>query len=193
MEEHINYSAIANQRGMNEKINILQDEIARVEYISLTDALMYRKEGGQFMLEFLDDESKSGFGEKRTWKIKMLRHPDGREVKKGDVFTRTIQKPLRHFADKRKKLSSKDINNMRIRGDFEDKYIVKKEFIADTDGCITCDYDDAGWWLMTHGVHYQTNYGICGKRELSGGDGRSRAQWNWLCKEVPPWKKNKKS
>lgn len=183
--EKIDYNRISNSRGMNEKLSCMQEEIERCRYISLTDAISLRGRGGQLVMEFLDDEfRRNGItGKHRIWKLRCLKHPDGSVPKPGDEIRREINNTPR--ALDRKKLTLQTINQMHITGEIN-KYKDVRTFTVDEDGCITCSYDDAGWFLSTFGVHYNTGYPLGGMREVTGGGGKSRATWNWRFVEVLP-------
>ena len=187
MEKHIDYNMISNTRGMNEKMQRLEEEIDRCEYVCLTDALDQRERGGQLALLFLDDELKFDKRDDgpRMWRLRVLRHADGKPVKPGDKIVRRIPRPLKDRAGN--KINSRSVNRMIQSGEYERNYVRKKTFVVDRDGCISCSYQDAGYFLTSFGVHYTTGFAICGKREVSGGGGKAKATWNWLYVEEVPW------
>lgn len=186
-DRHINYSYICAPRTVDARLQALDNEIDRVGYICLTDAIAYQTYGGTMVMETLATERKTP---KRTWKIRVLKDEWGNPPKPGDVLVRKIQRPLRDRAGR--KMRSTTIKDMKRRGTFEKNYIEKHEFKVDNKGCIECEYEHAAWFLSTYGIHYETRAALGGHREFSSEPCKSPSGGMlhvhyWRYEEAPPW------
>lgn len=185
-EEHrINYAYITAPRTMDAKLEALDNEIERVGYICLTDAIAAYDYGGALMFATFD---KSPPTEK--YRIRVLKDEWGNPPKPGDKVTRQIEKPRYDRAGR--KLRGRAVNDMKRRGIWEKKYIETREWEIDQFGCIELGWEDAAWLLQSYGVSFETKEGICGRKELSGGpckapSGDMLHVHYWRYEEVPPW------
>lgn len=220
-EDHINWLAVQAPRTKPEKFDALLSEIRRCEYVCLTDCLTNYSFGGNVALQMLDPKDQTGLGAakplpdaaRRTYKINFFRDQWGEPTKPGDVVERVIELP---FVDARGKKMSNKAELIRS-GRYEKEFIDRHRYTLDDRCCIECGYDDAVWFLVEYGVHYDPDGGaISRKKEISGGPckvlderrqpipatddkgkplygaaGEPRFMekhvWYWRCKEVPPW------
>lgn len=190
--KRVNYGVINQAKNESQRIDLLEAEIKKVDYICLTDAIAHPDMCGPVMLNYLQNEEIQNMrmGTQHKWKIQVIRDEWGEPPVKGGVIIREIMKPL---VDKTgRMLTSKVINDMRRRGSFEEKFIEKREFVIDSMGCVECSYDDAVYFLTTYGVHFETGHALCGYKELSSGPCRApgggmKHVWYWRYKEAPPW------
>jgi hypothetical protein len=201
--ERVDYGVINAARTENQRLELLEQEIERVGYICLTDALVHPDQCGSLMLAWLQNEETRNMrsGTQRKWMIKVIRDAWGKELKPGDFVTRKIMLPLKDRAGRL--LTSRVLNKMRQRGAFDKTFIEERKFKVDEKGCIECSYDDAVYFLVDYGVHFETRHAITGRREMSSGpckapDDTMRHVWYWRYEEAPPWvysrlKKLKKS
>ena len=199
MTYRINYSLIANQSSTDGRLRALEDEIDRADYICLTDAVLNLGNCGELMMEWLGTEEKNNTSleNRRNFKIKILTDEWGNEVLPGEYLVRKKMKPLVDIGGR--KLRSNAINDMKRCGTFDKQYIEERKFKVDKDGCITCGFEDAGWFLSEYGVNFDTDpkQPVCGRKEFSGGpckapDGKMKITHYWRYEEVPPWTEEKK-
>lgn len=214
--QRVNYHHIISPRTIDQRLEALDAEIKRVDYVCLTDAISHMGQGGEMMFEALaeDHRQKVNTGKQRTFKIRVLRDQWGNEPSPGDVVKVKRQKPYRDRAGR--KLRSRAINDMKRRGTFDKAFIEIAEYVIDTDGCITCNFEDGGHLLLEFGVHFESREALCGRRELSSGpckvldengrgmqaeddEGKPRYDeagapvplmkhvWYWRYEEAPPW------
>lgn len=186
-DHHINYSYICAPRTVDARLNALDQEISRVGYISLTDAIAHYKYGGTMVMETLAAERQTPA---RTWKIRVLKDEWGNVPKPGDVVTRRIQRQLRDRAGR--KLRSTAVNDMKRRGTFDKQFVDEHKFVVDNKGCIDCTYEHAAHFLTVHGVHYESKAAMGGHREMSSApckapDGSMLHIHYWRYEEAPPW------
>jgi hypothetical protein len=200
-EERINYHVVSSIRSNAERHRAIKMELARAKYVCITDAIMNRKRGGNYVLEHLDVENKEGMydpdtrfhnrNNRRTWKIKALCNEWGEPYKPGDMVIWTENLPYKD--DLGRKVSGRDVNAAIIRGEGH-LYKRKQGLEVDENGCIECDYAQAATLLQGYGVHYETGFAICGKREkmrdkCEAPDGTMKHVHYWRFKEVPPWER----
>jgi len=184
-DHHINYAYIVAPRTVDARLEALDQELERVNYVLLTDAITHMNYGGSLVMETLANEPVHS---NKKWKIQVVKDEWGNPPKPGDVITRKIQRKLVDRAGR--KLRSNAVNAMKRQGSFERRYIDKREFVVDDKGCIECSYDDAGWFLSTYGVHYESGEGLGGHRELSSDvckapDGNMLHVHYWRYSEAP--------
>jgi hypothetical protein len=192
-EAHIDYNAIVAQKTLDERLAALRREVARCEYVCLTDAIAYYDFGGAMMFLYLADDEINNMreGKQRRWKIQVVRDEWGNPPVPGEFVERRIQKKPVDAAGR--KLKSRAINDAKRRGTWERDFVEIRRFEIDDRGCIECSYDDAGWFLSEFGMHYdQSGVAICGRKEISGGpckapDGKQKHIWYWRYQEAPPW------
>jgi hypothetical protein len=188
--ERIDYNKIATQTGRENKIQAAEDEIARVGYVCLTDAISHPDQCGNLVLVWLEDNERSfGTEPKQRFKIKVRCDAWGDKPNPGDIVERKIMKPLTDRSGNL--LRNNVINDMRRRGTFEKQFIEVRKFEVDEKGCIDCGYNDAVFFLTEFGVHFETHAAICGRREVGGSpskcpDGGMKHVRYWRYEEVPP-------
>ena len=121
-EAHIDYSMISARHNNLERSRAVESEMARVGHVSLTDALANLKQCGEMVLQRLEKMP-------QLYRLRVKRMPDGSDPKPGDVVTRLFTKPLRTVDGK--KLSGRQMNHMRMTGEFRDRYEEHREFTLD--------------------------------------------------------------
>jgi hypothetical protein len=189
-EKRIDFQRCLDHRTLDGKLQAFDKEIERVGYVCLTDVAAHRGMGGEYVLEILGEEYKDRSVEPRKWKLQVLCDAWGDVPKPGDVVTRKV---TRQFKDRAgRKLRSRAVNQMIIQGGYDKAFVQKFDFVVDEKGCIECDFESAGDFLMDYGVHFETGEGLGGRRELSGGpckapDGSIKHVRYWRYKEAPPW------
>lgn len=201
MTDRIDYNHIVSQISLEARLHALDEEIRRVGYVCLTDAIINYNYAGHLVLLHLADRDKHTTGQRATWRLKVLRDTWGNDMPPGSKVTREVQRQPKDRAGRR--LRANVIADMKRRGTWEQRYTEKREFIVDPKGCIECGLDDALFFLQEHGVNFERPAeAICGRRELSSGpmtvpglfsqDGKpaERHAWYWLYCEVPPWAYN---
>jgi hypothetical protein len=189
-EQRIDFNRCLDHRTLDGKLTAFDKEIERVGYVCLTDAIAHRGSGGEYLLEMLGDEYKDRAVEPRKWKLKVLCNEWGDILKPGDIVERKVTRQFRDRAGR--KLRSRAVNQMIIRGGYEKAFVQTFRFEVDEKGCIECDFESAGDFLMDYGVHFETKEGLGGRRELSGGpckapDGSMKHVRYWRYEEAPPW------
>ena len=194
MTYRVNYPMLAQIRNGEQRLEAMQEEIAKCDYLCLTDALSHTTMGGPLVLQWLEDELRRNAptGNIRKFRIHVIRDEWGREPPAFMFVERKIQLPLRTRAGKR--MSNRMANDMRRMGTFESQFVITRRFDLDERGCFEASYEDAGAFLATYGIHFQTKTALPtnGHRELSGGqcvapDGSLKHIWNWRYEEAPPW------
>lgn len=192
MTYRVDYNAITAQKTAVGKHEALEREIAKCDYVCLTDAIVSMNAGGAMVFEYLEKEEKERLytGNPRKFKLRVLRDEWGNEPKPGDKVVRKIERQYRDKAGR--KLRINHIHDLQRRGLFEKDFVIRREFEVDEKGCIECLFDDAGHFLLEFGKHFESGMAICGRKELSGGpcrapDGSMKHVWYWRFDEAPPW------
>jgi hypothetical protein len=190
-EKRIDYEAIASGRSPEHKMRIAQDQIKKVGYVSISDALVNRDRDSVLVLQALDAMDSEG----RTQKVKLLvlRNEWGDKPNPGD--THEWKSQIRTRDEFGKKIDQAAIHAMKRRG--EDTHVIYHSSVVDADGCITVSYKDAAMLLGNYGVHWDSGMPISKMREHSRepvnvANGQKHT-WNWRYQEVPPWVDLKKS
>lgn len=198
-ENEIDYAALARIPEPGQRHVATKLAIKKVDYVSLSDALVNRNNGGNFVLVYLENESQSGRLDTNTgitmpnnvrqWKIQILCDEFGNSPVPGE-----IHKWKFGVAKKDEfgvKLTSRTIKEIRRRGLGE----TLEEWHGDTIdeyGCITLPYKDAALLLNNNGVHYITNQPITMLKEVTSwqkknpADGSMVHVRNWRYREIPP-------
>lgn len=194
MTYRIDYNAILSQTTAVSRIEALEREIEKCDYICLTDAIAGMKLGGNLLFEYLGKNEYEAMlsGNVRKYRIRILQDEWGNKPKPGDKIVRTIQK---HHRDKAgRKMRINHVNDMRRRGTYKKEFITERVYVIDDKGCIECPFEDAGWFLSEYGVHFESEprMAICGRKELSGApckcpDGTLKHVRYWRYEEAPPW------
>lgn len=194
MTYRINYPVLAQIRNGSQRAEALEQEIAKCDYLCLTDCFANPELGGPLTLQWLDEEAKrdAPSGRMRKFRIRVLRDEWGNQPPDITSVERVITLPL--ITRDGKQLSSRVLNDMRRRGDFERRYIVRRKYDLDEKGCFEAGYEDAGWFLSTYGIHFDSKIALPtnGRRELSASpcrapDGSMKYIWYWRYEEAPPW------
>lgn len=181
----IDYEAITAGTSPERKRRIAQEQIRRVGYVAISDALVNRDRDSIIVLQVLDAMSESGA--LPLYKLKIVRDAQGNPPVHGEIYQWKWQVKTRD--DFGTKYDTRKINEMLRRGD--DDHVVYHAAKIDKDGCITIPYKDAAMLLANHGIHYESRMPISGMREHSRDpvvtESGQRHTWNWLYMEVPPW------
>jgi hypothetical protein len=196
MTYRINYSMLANIKHGGQRLEALDAEIKKCEYLCLTDALSHPDLGGPLVLQFLDDEARrmAPARQMRLFRIHVLRDEWGNEPPAFMTVSRDIELPPKTRDDRL--ISNRALNDMRRRGTYNGKYVITRKYELDDRGCFECGYEDAGYFLSEFGVSFESNPKMAlaanGRRELSGGpckapDGTLKHVWYWRYEEAPPW------
>jgi hypothetical protein len=184
-EKRIDYEQIAAGRSPEHKMRMAQDQIKKVGYVSLSDALANRDRDSVIVLQALD----AMCAEDRLprYKIKILRDAYGYAPEPGDVHEWKWQIKTRDEFGK--KYDQSRIHEMVRRG--EDTHVIYHSAVIDEDGCITVGYKDAVMLLNNYGVHWFSHMPISKMRELSrepvSTEKGQRHIHNWRYMEIPPW------
>jgi len=160
----VDYASINSQPTSDQKLDLINREIKRLQVPSITDALVNRNSGGQRMLERLDNASKEGIYDpdtdsytdvKATWKLKKLKNENGSTPKPGDVVRVKYFKTARNPA--KKKMGANDIEMLTRRGlgSHYERFHTKT---LDANCCAEFDYPDASQLLTQFGIHYEHGY-----------------------------------
>ena len=102
------------------------------------------------------------------WKILVRRDEWGNAPAPGEKVARRV--PInRKFLDNNdaRYTHSTQINQAKVDGSYPDRFEESREYEVDEKGCITCHFDDAGYFLFNWGIHHKTNRGMCSKPEYS--------------------------
>jgi hypothetical protein len=184
-DKRIDYEKIAAGASPEHKMRIAQSEMARVGYVSLSDALTNRDRDSVVVLQALD--AMDADGRVQPVKLKILRDRHGNPPVPGDVWEWKYQIRTRNAFGQ--KYDSGKIKEMQRRGD--DDHVIYHSAVVDADGCITVPYRDASNLLHNHGVHWFSKMPISGMKEHSREPEKTdrglQHRWNWLYMEVPPW------
>lgn len=135
----------------------------------LSDIFVNLNDGGQTALIALEEQEKSqrmrSGGQPFVWKILVRRDEWGNAPAPGEKVVRRIainRKNLDH-----QPIRSTEINAAMVDGSYSEKFEDIREFEVDSKGCISCTFEDAGYFLFNWGIHHKTNRGMCGKQEYS--------------------------
>lgn len=134
----------------------------------LSDVYVNLVDGGQTALIALDRQEKSQMrpgGHPFTWKILVRRDEWGNPPSPGDKIRRVI--PINRKDEDSRPVSPKVFNSARVDGSFANRFEEVREFVVDSKGCITCGFQDAGYFLFNWGIHHKTGYGLSNKPEYS--------------------------
>lgn len=184
-EKRIDYEAIAAGRSPEHKMRVAQDQIKKVGYVSVSDALVNRDRDSVIVLMALDAMDQEGRVPKI--KLKILRDAYGDPPVPGEIHEWKSQVKTRDVYGK--KIDQAAVHAMMRRG--EDEHIIYHSAVIDADGCITVSYKDAAMLLSNHGFHWFSKMPISKMREHSrepvATEKGQRHIWNWRYMEVPPW------
>ena len=184
-QKRIDYEAIAAGASPERKQRIARDQMQKVGYVSLSDALVNRGRDSVIVLQVLDAMNEGG--SLPLYKLKILRDQWGKPPVPGEDHEWKWQ--IRSRDDFGKKLDQSKIHEMVRRGD--DSHIIYHRAVIDPDGCITVNYRDAVMLLNNFGVHWDSHMSISKMREHSRDPQNTAAgqqhMWNWRYSEVVPW------
>jgi hypothetical protein len=188
----IDYAKIAQQPTVAARKKTALEEIKRVDYVCMTDAMMETNRGGQFIMQLCGESEKETLlrGQvPRKYKIRAIKDEWGNLYYPGDVIKRRIEKPKRDIDGN--KYTNRALKQMRTSGEYEEMFVYYNEYTVDEKGCIEAMFEDAGYFLGNYGVHYETNFAICGRKEFTrdpckAPDGQKLHIHYWRFKEMPP-------
>jgi hypothetical protein len=198
-ENEIDYAALARIPEPGQRHVATKLAIKKVNYVSLSDALVNRNNGGNFVLVYLENESQSGRvdpstgltmpNDVRQWKIQILCDEFGNPPKPGDVHKWKFGVTKKdEFGVK---LTSRTIKEIRRKGLGH----TLEEWHGDTIdeyGCIKLPYKDAVLLLDNYGVHYMSNQPITMMKEITSWQKKNPLNGsmvnvrNWRYREIPP-------
>ncbi len=121
----------------------------------LSSCMAATTQGGVYVMQalearYLGDRDMPPEGRIR-WTLRVLSDEWGRPVVPGQTIIRKVQLPLEHGPGK--PLTSEEINIDKMDGVYDKKWLRKIPYIVDEKGCITCEYQDAVYFLRSFGVH----------------------------------------
>lgn len=125
----------------------------------LSDLLVGFKRGGVNVLQELEALYNARQPNPFKWKIQVICDEWGNKPSPGDQVVMKKQRPLEYAPGK--PVPATDLNIDRANGEYEKKWIEPRPYIVDEKGCITCEFEDAGHFLNTRGVHYATGHKLC--------------------------------
>ena len=138
----------------------------------LSDIFVNVNDGGQAALIALEQHDQQQRmrpgGRPFEWKILVRRDEWGNAPAPGEKVARRV--PInRKFLDNNdaRYTHSTQINQAKVDGSYPDRFEESREYEVDEKGCITCHFDDAGYFLFNWGIHHKTNRGMCSKPEYS--------------------------
>jgi hypothetical protein len=190
--EKIDYGRIAAQPTMDAKLETVEEEINRVPYVIMTDALTEQNRGGQLVMQLLGEDEKTNLLRgriTRKYKLRAIKDEWGNLYYPGDVVKRRLENPKKNR--KGDKYTNRALKGWRQSGEYDKMFVSYNEYTVDEKGCIDVSFEDAGYFLLEHGAHYETGYGICGKREHTrepclAPNGQKLHVHYWRFQEVPP-------
>lgn len=189
----IDYAKIAMQPTIAARKATALEEIERVDYVIMTDAFLETNRGGQFVMQLLGETEKKELlrgRPTRKYRIRAIKDEWGNPYWPGDVVRRKIEEPKKDIEGQ--KYTNRALKKWRISGEYDKMFVSYNEYVVDKKGCIECTFEDAGFFLMDHGIHYETGFAICGRKEMTrdpckAPNGQMLHIHNWLYQEVPPW------
>jgi hypothetical protein len=159
----------------------------------LSDLILGQKHGSLPVMEALgeryqQDRDMRSESEWFRWKIHCFKDEWGNVPQPGDIVKRRIQLPLQHKPGK--PVTSGQLSMDKADGTYEEKWIRWKNYKVDKKGCISCEFQDAVWFLICWGIHPDSKAIISmHKREHSGDpqiapNEQKIHAWYWRCKEA---------
>lgn len=135
----------------------------------LSDIFVNLNDGGQAALVALEHHDRAqrmrSGGQPFIWTVQVRRDEWGNVPSPGDKVVRKV--PINRKNLDYQPVRSSVLNSAMVDGSFSEKFEDIREFEVDSKGCISCMFDDAGYFLFNWGVHHKTNRGMCGKQEYS--------------------------
>ena len=191
--KRIDLGAILNHRKREDKIRSIMDQVNDLEYVCITDPISEPDRGGGLVMEVLGNEEKQRIEQRRDtrkFRIQILRDAWGNPPVPGDIFKIRKERPKKTLDGK--KIHGRILQRMKVSGAYEKEFVYYSEYPIDEKGCIETNFEDGGSLLYDYGVHFETNLGICGKREVTkepckAPNGQMLSVWYWRYKEAPPW------
>ena len=187
----IDWTGLQNSPTRAKFFETLKREIARQEYLDLSDIITARGEGGEPVLEYIHKQEvrNAPLGKGRMWKLRVIRDEWGNEPPNVKEVTIKRMRPLRDPSGL--KITGRKLNDHKRRGTFERTFVDVHTYEVDEYGCITCPFEDAVLLLRGYGVHHASGEPITGRREMSSApckapDGSQLHVWYWRYVEVPP-------
>ena len=134
----------------------------------LSDIYVNLDDGGQAALVGLEQQYATNRANPFVWKILVRRDEWGNVPAPGEKVVRRIPKNRKWVQNNEAKYtSSAQLNSAKVDGSYSDTFEEVREFEVDDKGCISCTFDDAGYFLFNWGVHHKTGRGMCSKPEYS--------------------------
>ena len=118
------------------------------------------------------------------FKLKVIRDEWGKKLKPGDKVYHKSMKRSKRLANADQKANAKRM------GTYEKEFLDVRKYEIDSDGCITCRFESAVYFLNNYGLHAITGMPVTNKQELSRNaakdkDGKlTRHLWYWRYQEV---------
>lgn len=160
-KKNIDYNELIREPDLKHNIGIVKEHIAKAQIPCLSDAIVRRQRGGQYVIKALHEEiTRKGLMDPTTrrlndpseykWKLKCIAHKDGRPPQPGDkisyvVHTATTYQGIPVSNTIIQDLAREGISLKQIR-----------DYVLDDDCCFTCTFDPALYFLTQFGVHYDT-------------------------------------
>lgn len=183
-----------NIKDRGARLEFLSDAVKALDVsnpIELSDLLVRKAQKGAWVLQALGNSQQNAllYGQQPAmWRLQVISDEWGNVLSKGDTITRKI--PKSPYKPDGKKFTSKDYNISKLNGTFDQDYYITKSYPVDAKGCITCNFEDAVFFLNTNGVHYNSGRTLTEKPKLSKQplqcpNGQKLHKHHWRYKEVP--------
>lgn len=196
------FEKLANIDEKSKRITFIRQEIKRIGYSPLSEALMNRDNRGTDVLIEIQGFALKGFPDPETgaimdslggqvFTLECLCDEFGEPVKPGDKITWKRQINNRENGDKGKKINHKKIKDRvrRLRKGDHNPWEEMSAKVIDKYGCITLNYESACQLLNNSGVYWYNDSPITGKNEVEKHPRKTsrgeRTIRNWRFKEVP--------
>lgn len=157
-------------------------ETIQTGYVSISDMFANLARGGHAVLHRLEVECKknSERGDVRKWKIKCMKHRDGKEAKPGDRIEWIWDRHNRLDYGEGRKIGVQEKNDMIRRGD---GHLIEERgyAILDERCCFDATYREAADLLSKWGVYYLSGKPLSPYPEITKGGVH---KWRYI--EVPP-------
>jgi hypothetical protein len=121
----------------------------------LSDLIAGFNEGGVYLMEALaqkyHDDRDMPAESRFYWKLYCKRDEWGNAPAKGDIVYRRIQKPMMHGPGKH--VTASELSLDIVNGTYDKKWHRYIPYKVDEKGCITCEFNDASYFIRSFGIH----------------------------------------
>lgn len=163
---HFDLAKIKEMVGRRQDVNpyiddVFAQSIEQSDPPLLSDVLLGYKHGGVHIMEALMEKyinDRDVPPENRfIWKLYHKRDEWGNEPFHGDIVLRRIQKVLNHR--RFHPATSTDLSLDKIQGVYDEKWHRYIKYTVDEKGCISCEFQDASYFLNSFGIHPRSGKG----------------------------------